>query len=106
VRSARVEQQQGGEEASNDELRVFERRRRTTRRRGDKVKRRRGDVSEGDDAMAQRQLASANGLTTITKDKDVVEDGAMRSSDVSGHAVRQRPSGRRWPVWPLDHATA
>ena len=48
--------------------------------------------------MTQRQLASANGLTTITKDKDVVEDGATRSSDVSGHAVRHRPSGRRWPV--------
>jgi hypothetical protein len=59
-----------------------------------------------DTTRQQRLVASAIDVTTKTKDKDVVVDRAMRSNDVNGHAVRHRPSGRWWPVWPLDHATA
>jgi hypothetical protein len=78
----------------------------------------RHDATDGPPSIRLRQLSHVNGYdeatttwqvrstTTKTKDKDVVVDHAMRSNDVSEHAVRHRPSGRRWPVWPLDHATA
>ena len=53
--------------------------------------------------QSRKDLSS---MITNTVDRDVIVGNTTRRNNVSGHAVRRRPTRRRWPVWPLDHATA